>query len=66
MRRTLAIILLIIIGVELAAMLYFLFMGNSTGIYYALAANAITVILAYFVIRFDKFSRGKDEDENDK
>ncbi len=66
MRRTLAIILLIIIGAELGVMLYFLFAGNSVGIYTALAVNAITVILAYFVIRFDKFSKGEDDDENIK
>ncbi len=66
MRRTLAIILLIIIVAELGVMLYFLFAGNSVGIYTALAVNAITVILAYFVIRFDKFSKGEDDDENDQ
>lgn len=66
MRRTLAIILLIIIVAELGVMLYFLFTGNSVGIYTALAVNAITVILAYFVIRFDKFSKGEDDDENDQ
>ncbi len=57
LRKIVAIILLILIIAELLALVYFMLTGQTSLMLTALVVNGITVILAYFIIRFDKFNR---------
>ncbi len=57
MKKTLSVLLLIVIFIELIVLTYSMITSNTTLTITALIANGVTVIIAYFLIRFHNYNK---------